>query len=808
MEFENHDQGPANKKKKTKGNASKKSAQKSGSGIGNSKKTPTSDIIEDNRRSGQATRTLKACDTCRKQKVRCINYENSDTCVRCSYLNKPCSFVAHMNSNPTPVTNDKQKNSTIISKSPPNLSNSSGEFNSNDTNGKLDMIYNGVNELLYLMKNNKEINKSDISNNDARLLLEAASSMQKSSLPGTPSFQANDPKFYGFPSLSGQLQSQSQFQTSNLSNFIQSNEALDEQDQNTNEEDEELQTSFKSPAISQKTSPFSIIHNQNNVSDIPQPLLNLLHLSTTSNSKRNQFYDYNEDVISLGILNELETIDLINDFRRNYGRWVSFPLSIPTGVLIERIRFKSSLLLTTCCCLSLRYSLNGDMSPGDIDNFKRKKKTYNQLMKQLVRDIDKSLLKYSSFQGSQRNSGDIEFLQALVILSIYSLSLSSIVSNTTDKDSNELIDEDFDLQELNLDPWFFSSIGLSIFITKSTFGSLFRNIEAEAALQKDQEANNSNTSNILGESQLSPFTILYDELDSNEYQTLTILRIYNHLTLVHLINCVFSGRMCVLDEIRLNYCTTTLSLPSSTNFDGRMVSEIGILLIAYNYIQVNLNAGVIINLQDCESSFKSVKEEIDLWYEQWEYLFNQPALQFVEFCYDFCYILVYYNYNYKKSLIQSRGNNPIDQDNLESLYESDNVDYIIKLCDEKSLTKITQHSYHLIRFINSIENDSYFAYLSDQVHFCFYFIAMILIKTIKYLKDNFMMHILDLANDYDKELQIGKNDWLDIIKNLQLLIEKYGRVGGGNEDDIITKYKNGLNELLSNLFTPEELLHL
>lgn len=759
--------------------------------------------LSDNRKSGQATRTLKACDTCRKQKVRCIKYDNSMKCVRCSFLNKSCSFeIAGFKpndglnpTNMTPTTSSHMSNNT------------GGDI---ETNTKLLLIYSGVQELLLLMKTGKGNASNDLLNNDARLLLEAASSMKKSSTPTTPSFHFNDAKQLGFPS------------PQNLPPSLLSHQdgvaVYDQDDDEDDENEDDVPQSFQAPSNSLMAAPFSIIQNQTNYADIPQPILNLLNLSTVqaqNANNRNKFYDYVDDVISLGILNELETIDLINDFRRNYGRWVLFPLSIPTGVLIERIRYKSSLLLTTCCCLSLRYLLNGDMSPGDIDNFRRKKRTYNLVMKQLVKDLDRSLLKYTSFQGSHQNSGDIEFLQALVILSIYSLSLSSVVSNTIDK-TKELVDEDFELQGLNLDPWFLSGMGLTTFITKSTFGTFFRNMD----LQK-KERSSSSSSSILGDNRLSPFTILYDELDTDEYQTLTILRIYNHLTLVHLINCIFSGRMCVVDEIRLNFCTNTLSLPSSTNFDGRMVSEIGILLIAYNYVQVNSNGGVIRTLKECESSLQAAEDEIKSWYEQWEYLFSQPALQFVELCYDFCNVVIYFNFNYKKSVISGGKNNIGPRDpkvhgaeataaspGVLDVYDVDNVEFIIKYCDEMSLIKMLQYSYHLIRFVNLIENDSYFAYLSDQIHVCFYFSAIVLMKILRYLKDNYLLHILDEVNKCDQSLQIGKHNWLEIIKSLQILMEKFGRIGGSNEDDIITNYKNGLNHILTSLFSPEELLRI
>lgn len=62
--------------------------------------------------------------------------------------------------------------------------------------------------------------------------------------------------------------------------------------------------------------------------------------------------------------------------------------------------------------------------------------------------------------------------------------------------------------------------------------------------------------------------------DGKEYDKVMIMRIYNHLCLAHIVNSIFSGRLCIIDSIRVEQTTTTLSLLKATNFDGRMVSEI------------------------------------------------------------------------------------------------------------------------------------------------------------------------------------------------------------------------------------------
>ncbi|ODV81261.1 uncharacterized protein CANTADRAFT_339225 [Suhomyces tanzawaensis NRRL Y-17324] len=655
--------------------------------------------ISENRKLAQASRTLKACDLCRKQKTRCFRSpENPLSCLRCTFLNKPCSFETTPDTIPTIP-----------------------EPNGGDpTLKKLDLIYSGINEVLRILKHG-----------------DAASALRKS----------------------GQ-------------------ESIPHHDHNSDQANFEDHPTFQSPTNSLKASPFSIVTNQVSSHEIPTPILNLLDLSTI------QTYRKHEDLITLSILTEQETIELTSNFRRNYGRWVLFPKNVDTRELVERIRFKSPLLLTTCCCLSLRFSLNG-LDPDDVNTVSRKRNTYRQLGKQLVKEVNQSLLKYTSLKGE--NDGDIEFLQSLVILSIYSFSLTSIMNGvgnrSLEQDNQEhgvLSDDGHEnnLDNINLDPWFLSSVGLTTFLSKSTFGKLFQKMN-------------------VGDKNLSQ-SILLDNSDSNEYQTLTILRIYNHLCLVHLSNCVFSGRMCVIDEIRLNYCTSTLGLSSSTNFDGRMISEIGILLITYNFIQLNLNnsgsEGCYISLEDCESNFEGVREELRAWYDQWEYLFDQAPLQFVELNYDFCNLVIYYSYNYQKSLLVTTGHTISQLDERASLYDENHIDFIFGFSDKDSLVKMIQHAYNVVRFVNVIESDSYFAYLSDQVHFCFYFSGICLIKLLRFVVETKQTGLLAKID----HMEIS--DSLDgPVGDIKVLIHKFKSVGQGNEGDVITKYERGLTRGLEDL---------
>lgn len=666
--------------------------------------------IESNRRYGQATRTLRACDLCRRQKTRCFKSSNDAvSCLRCSFLNKRCSFESNVDQNVNPIAKTTQADS--------------GELKE-----RIDEIHKNVNEILLLLKSNPEIHDFEA----ARSIINAAS-LKRGVSPGASSFMME----VGHQKL-----------------LIESSNN-DSTDFEKAEDDAKV---FRSPAVSFEVSPFSLIYSQFDGHRIPRPIFHLLSASSLFSGIEETFGP-TPDIFALGILNVPEAVNLMNVFRRNYGRWVLFPQNITSQALVEKMKLKSPLLLTTCCCISMRYMLSATDDSKNEDNqyvclmFKR-------LMRQLLHELDRSILKNSAFQNTITD-GDIEFLQALVILSIYSLLLSSLSTS----DIMDDIGGEINLQSLNLDPWYLSSLGLNTFITKSTFGLLLPKAERKSD---------------------SPMSVLYNDFNSTEHQKLTVLRIYNHLTLVHLINCIFSGRMCVIDEIRLNYCTSTLSLTSATNFDGRMVSEIGILLIVYNYIQVALNSDVVTSVSECETNYSTVKEEISSWYDQWEYLFNQPALQFVEFNYHFCYLIATYTFNFQKCCLSA--------DNLDyssdSPYEIKKISGIIGKSDEDSFSIMLNHSFNLVAFVNAVKDDSYFAYLSDQIHFSAYFGAVVLIHCIKLLRDNRNLDFLPT--------KLGGVDVSQILGAVNYLIKRLDKIGQF-KDDIVQKYSSCLHSLLHEL---------
>lgn len=697
------------------------------------------------------TRTLKACDACRKLKSRC--YKSSAfvvCCSRCLNLGQPCS-----------LENDfkmKYPNIPMVNGMPLNVNTSTkmdhiGTINSDSTNGldasrlneellnKINFIYLGVSELLSVVKTEG----TSSLRSDMKQFLETTSIMRKEPISESPSF---------FSKNEDDL-----LENTNVTVSVGDSEKVFESPHVIEPDQEADPATLCLASKLFQISPFCIVSRL--ISHVPKPIMNLLNLSNIQKSMYKE-----DDIIDADILSSSKVVELMKEFRSNYGRWVLFPLLMFTDELIRKLREKSPFLLTTCCAISLRYLLNS------ISKFSQTKGIeemliYGNVLNHMAKDIQKAIL--DNTINNEDLGSDIEFLQAMVILSIYLFSISNIACVIIGSDKADNLKE---LQSLKLDPWKLSGLALTKFISNSCFGTLL-----EKDLNTDAPA--------------AP----YPSFDANETQKISIFRTYNHLILVHLVSCILSGRMCIVDEIRLKHCNLSLGLHSATNFDGRMVSEISILIITYNYIQINLNRNGIRTLPEVDESLLEVKQEIANWYEQWEYLFRQPALQFVEFCYNFCSIQIYLCYLHTKTLIATKLVSRQSPD-FTNFARIDIIHILFNYCNDKILSMILSHAYHLVHFVTLVEDDLYFAYLSDQIFFSFYFGAIVLIKTTKHALDHKKLHCLNGIDDPS----INQDNWEPVLTPVQLLIEKFDRVAENNPFDIITNYRMGISGCLDEIF--------
>lgn len=232
---------------------------------------------------------------------------------------------------------------------------------------------------------------------------------------------------------------------------------------------------------------------------------------------------------------------------------MSLPAEMPTEKLLDLMIRRSSLLLTVCCCVVIRYH-----DPA------LKESMWTLLLHKLQEDLRETMLVVPH---------TIEFIQALAVMSIYASSLS-------------------DDKVFIIDAWFISSVALQHFVTKNVLGL------------------------VIPFDGVSPIT---------EMDEITAYRVWNHLCLVHLVyvntwinkclliffrNCVMTGRVCILDQIRIDQCRKTLDIVTSTNFDGRMVAEINFQLIIYTFIEAN-------------QPLSDVEEKLRVWHDDWGYLFGE-----------------------------------------------------------------------------------------------------------------------------------------------------------------------------------------
>ncbi|CAK9437382.1 uncharacterized protein LODBEIA_P17600 [Lodderomyces beijingensis] len=690
--------------------------QKQASAAANNKTSET-------RRLAQASRTLKACELCRKQKTRCFRSpENPNSCLRCRFISKVCSFEDEASKEADGL---RSSSDTAV-----DFNNNTGNNTINGNGDKLDMIWNGVQELIRICKGNQALR--EMIGRDSRLSFGAGGTL--------------------IPKNNGGGGGSSVHSRSN------SMLPIGDMDQNA--------PIFQASSSTLKTSPFAIVNREcefKPMSVNPTPITSLFTSARTERGGPSH-----NSLLDLGILTEAEVVDLIEDFRRNYGRWVSFPASRATEELVLDLKYKSPLLLTTCCCMSIRYSIHDD----EVNTEK-----FRQMIRVLIHDLNQAFLKYTCFTDNEY--GLVEFLQSLVVLSIYATSMSALVASVAQSD------EDPELVGFNLDPWQLSSVGITTFLTKSTF-QLFKTTESSASGGgSGSGSGNGNggvgvsSSSNLGRGAPSPHAA---SPAMGQYETLTILRIYNHLCLVHMVNSVFSGRMAVLDDARIRYCSSALSLFNATNFDGRMVAEVGVLQTAYKYLQLGNDESLKRSPSLMEADFQIVLKDMAEWHQNWDYLLQQPALQFIEYTYNFCSMLIYYFRLFQRTETEA------NDAGKKKMMDLTNANQVLSQASVEELVKMYSHSQAVIFHINAINNDSYVAYLSDQIHFCAYYCGMIYIKVAALLVEKGQSSSLLEAKELTTKA--GRNK---VLKTVELLTDKFSRIIMKEGEDIISKFANSLD---------------
>lgn len=381
-----------------------------------------------------------------------------------------------------------------------------------------------------------------------------------------------------------------------------------------------------------------------------------------------------------------------------------------------------------------------------------KAKVYPLLLNKLQQELTASLLVVPQ---------TIEFMQALTLLSIYGLSLSA--------------------KEFVIDSWFISSVALQHFITKDALGL------------------------VMSADGISPVT---------EFDEVTTYRVWNHLCLAHLVNCVMTGRMCILDEIRLDQCRRSLDLSSATNFDGRMIAEISFQLIVYNFIET---------LQPLQT----FEDELAQWLEEWGYLFEQPTTQFTEMGYHYGYLVVLYHSHYRSLYLKKKSERPNNSDvndkrGFTSLLEltelsdsvfdpfalglvSDDPQFtvvsdVLEEVNLSTLYKMASLGRKVIDGLLNVADDEYFRHLSDQLHFSGVFTGLLLCRMMSVIRDRQANKKPNSASDAKEASEthfqtVADVDvWIREMLSKVVALSKRFHQNTSLNTDLVKKYAQALDE--------------
>lgn len=777
------------------------------------------------------TRVSKACTFCRQQKTRCLRSNNSVSCLRCLSLDLNCSLIIDLDNNnklnqcqsqcqPQPHNLSSNQNYSPLSNTPnfdnsnllpsiPNFISNNNLFDRSNSNPVIsnNNFINNSNQLLNqkppFLNNNLLLNsndmKLDIIQKNTNQILSLLSIISDNSLSNN---QNNNQNLIN----SNNNNNNSNLNINNIDNLLSNNNDIGINDAMPLLSDPINLTNI--PAQFNLLSPIN--HFKNITDDSNLENSNLVNLPLCIQQQLYPLHFFKpcyQDIITTNILTFDECIHLLDIFRDRYGRWLSFPSIKSTNKLLLRLRKRCPLLLTISCLLSLKY--------GD------------PILKLKIWDTLKNIVRkevnwlYSSLSGS------LEELQCLVILGAYSIGLSDNefdLNNSNNSNSNN--NNVNNIPILLLDGWQLSGIGLTFLDKFNNYGLLDQmyGIDNEILWKKNKKllnlkfnnifTNNSNNNinivnddlidkniinkeingnsnvenNITGQQSQSQSQSQRqsqrqnqtqnnyhtninngdienedededdddDEIDTEEFNLLTLHRIWNTFILIHLAYCLLYGRKSWIDLNKLKPRNVS-DISSATNFDFRIISEIHMYLIGYKHIILN------------EKINKTI-DNIQNWLNKWNCTFSQPSNQFIEIDYHFIEILI--------KIKQLKIN--LNFVNLSNLNLNDK--------NLKDLNFIKLHCKSIINLINTVTDDSYYAFLSDQIHLTVFYSTNLLIKILSLLKNSPNNNLTNKVNT-------------EIIKKIQNLILRYRNVSTTQYDPFYKYYQilqlNYSNNLLS-----------
>ena len=690
-------------------------------------------------------RSLKACDYCKHKRIRCEFISLEKGCKNCTKLNNiSCSLL-----NDQSLLSLKLSDSVASGPSTNKAIVKSSSKNKTHHFKIVDTVNNKTIPLLENQSNAKKIDLIQDTNLKVTKLLEILSNNQT-----TKSINNHNQPLFMSP-----IENEPSVGPYLIDNNTEPTVENTEEDvENTPDSNLNIVMDFKEDYRS-LYAPFTSLTRYVNKLNIPLQIRNLhdpdpLDLTGTesaNNASGVLEFKFKDDVISQNILTMSECITLLKEFKDNYGAWVSFPQHLSLEVIVENIRNSNcSLLLTLYMVLSLRYTLYYH----DL-----KTKVYKSLLLKLKYD-------YAMEFVNLGNAFKIEYIQSLVMLSVYSNSLSS----------------DFQI----FDSWLISGLGLKMYLSNGVKNNF-------------QNFNNS----------LNYFSIFGDENELND-MSLSHNRLYNHLCLAHLNHSLLSGRPSILQDNDIKRCVLTLQSQKASHFDGRMLAEIELYWLMERFQRNGLKDSTKIQLdfnitsinQNYVASAQGNKKDIDLnsmlakidqWWNKWIYLSKQQIEEFIDFTYHFSYanmILMYYQKHkyippsttdkplayYSRKRLSSKIKEQII--NKENLFKKSNMSNFEKLKNSNVLSNqfpmydlnippakrqdLTDHCIKALELFKPVDLN-HFRFLSDQLIYSVYYTAVIYLK-FGVIDENGKMLVKDLSEKFRK-IREGelKSFWIEEV---------------------------------------------
>lgn len=334
----------------------------------------------------------------------------------------------------------------------------------------------------------------------------------------------------------------------------------------------------------------------------------------------------------------------------------------------------------------------------------------------------------------------IEFVQALVVLALYGWSLSS--------------------PTLAIDGWYLLGIGLM------------------TAMNMQHP--------------LPPGTS-----ESPEYTLLTVFRLINYLLLTHLSLSNHLARSLVVPLPTLRSHLDSLSTHAGTNnFDARMVLEVSLQIIVYQFLTSDLQASM--------ARLPTAKEALAEWHRRWVRVLDQPASNFVVTSYHYSNLMVLYGWGLvggsKESgspemapqalglrlppsmrLVEPEA--PLPDASQDPLH----MDTALSHSPLLSLRLMVYHADKVVTEMLRVQNDSYFAFLSDLLHFSAVFLAVLLVR------------VLAWARHSGRHVDFSSGEEAAYVSRAMRLSQRFAKVASA-DGDVVVKYAAIIDEVVRERF--------